>query len=115
MIDWYGVFHNALWVAGLAIALASLSYMDWRQRTQEPRIGFRVALGQPGFQTVFSLGMVLFCVGVALGGASWWQTAGWAILAVAFGWLAFTSWRKLRHPHADDAEQDDPGDESDLS
>ncbi|HRX03748.1 MAG: hypothetical protein KDI07_10985 [Anaerolineae bacterium] len=115
MIDWYGVFHNALWVAGLAIALASLSYMDWRRRTQEPRIGFRVALGQPGFQTVFSLGMVLFCVGVALGGASWWQTAGWAILAVAFGWLAFTSWRKLRHPHADDAEQDDPGDESDLS
>ena len=67
MIDWYGVFHNALWVLGLAIALASLSYSDWRRRTSEPRVGLRAALGQPGFQALFSLGMVLFCVGLRAG------------------------------------------------
>ena len=96
MIDWYGVFHNALWVLGLAVALASLSYMDWRRRTTEPRLSFRAALGRPGFQAVCSLGMVLFCAGLALAGDVWWQIAGWVILAVAFGWLAFSSWRQYR-------------------
>lgn len=115
MIDWYGVFHNALWVLGLAIALASLSYSDWQRRTSEPRVGFRAMLGQPGFQTAFSVGMVLFCAGIALGGAVWWQTLGWALLALAFAWLAFSSWRRLRRPQSDGVDVDDPGDESDQS
>lgn len=106
MIDWYGLFHNALWVLGLAIALASLSYTDWRRRTAEPRQSLRHALGRPGFQAVFSLGMVLFCAGLALGGDAWWQMAGWAILAAAFAWLAFTSWRQVRRGAATKPEDD---------
>ncbi len=110
MIDWYGVFHNALWVLGLAIVLASLSYSDWRRRTSEPRISFRAMLGDPGFQTTFSVGMVLFCAGIALGGAVWWQTLGWALLALAFAWLSFSSWRTLRRSPAVKADEDEDGD-----
>ena len=110
MIDWYGVFHNALWVLGLSIALASLSYTDWRRRTSEPRASFRAMLGDPGFQTVFSVGMVLFCAWLALGGSTWWQTVGWALLALAFVWLAFSSWRTLRRAQAVNADEDEDPD-----
>ena len=27
-IDWFGVFYNALWILGLAVALAAVSYAD---------------------------------------------------------------------------------------
>ncbi len=96
MIDWFGVASNGLWVLGLAIALAGLSYTDWRRRVDEPRVGLRQALGQPRFQALFGLGMTLFCAGLALSVGAWWQIAGWALLALAFAWLAFSSWRKAR-------------------
>ena len=110
MIDWYGVFHNALWVLGLAVALASLSYSDWRRRTSEPRISLRAIVGDPGFQMAFSVGMVLFCAGIALGGAVWWQTLGWALLALAFVWLAFSAWRMMRRERAVQADEEEDSD-----
>ena len=67
-------------------------------------------LGDPGFQTTFSVGMVLFCAGIALSGAVWWQTLGWALLALAFAWLAFSSWRTLRRSRAVKADEDEDGD-----
>jgi hypothetical protein len=96
MIDWFGLFHSALWVLGAAIALASLSYADWRRRLAEPPVGFRQAIAGHGFLATFSLGLTLFCAGLAIGASSWWQIAGWALLALGFGWLALRSWRRSR-------------------
>ena len=56
MIDWFGVFNNALWIFGLAIVLAALSYADWRRRLAVPKESFRQALAGPGFQAALSLG-----------------------------------------------------------
>lgn len=96
MIDWYGVFHNALWVLGLAVVLAALSYADWRRGTQTPKQSLRQALSQPGFQAAFCLGMVLFCTGVALGSHRWWEVVAWALLALLFVWQAVIAWRAAR-------------------
>lgn len=83
-IDWFGVFYNALWIFGLAVALAAVSYADWRRRLSQPRLSLRQALAQPAFQAAWSLGLLLFCAGLALSGGPWWQTAAWAALALAF-------------------------------
>ncbi|MCS6845764.1 MAG: hypothetical protein NZ528_15800 [Caldilineales bacterium] len=96
MIDWYGVFRNALWVLGLAVVLAAFSYADWWRRIQSPRLSLRQALGSAGFQAAAGLGMVLFSVGLALSSPRWWETAAWAVLALLFAWQAFAAWRSLR-------------------
>ena len=96
MIDWYGVFHNILWILGLAIVLAALSYADWRRRLATPRMALRQAWAEPGFQAAAGLGLALFCAGLALGSAIWWQIAAWAALGLAFIWIAFTNLRQAR-------------------
>lgn len=96
MIDWYGVFRNALWILGLAVAFAAFSYTDWWRGQQRPRLSLRQALSLPNFQAPFSLGMVLFCLGLALSSRRWWEIAVWAVLGVLFAWQAGASWLLLR-------------------
>ncbi len=96
MIDWFGVFHNTLWIVGLAIGLAALSYADWRRRTTAPPASFRHALAEPGFQATASLGLTLFCVGLALGSAAGWQIVAWAVLGLIFAWNTVTGTLHLR-------------------
>lgn len=100
MIDWFGVFHNALWILGLAIVLAALSYADWRRRLTVPPISFRKALAEPGFQAAVSLGFVLFCAGLALGSTVWWQIAAWTALGLLFTWQGLICLRQLRQKPA---------------
>ena len=98
----FDVFHNALWIAGLALALAALSYTDWQRKLAAPPRSLRQALNTPGFQAAFTLGLVLFCVGVALGDQPWWQRILWAVLAVASAWLALTAWKQHRRSNHDE-------------
>lgn len=107
MIDWIGLLENVLWVMGLAVALAAVSYTDWKRRLEEPRLSFRQMLGQARFQVAFGLGMALFCAGLALSLDAWWQRIGWALLAAAFTWLAISSWRRLRRAGKDSRDGGD--------
>lgn len=84
MIDWFGVFRNALWIFGLALALAAFSYADWWRRVQVPRQSLGRALEGSWFRVAFSLGLALFCAGLALGGGPWWMVALWAGLGLLF-------------------------------
>lgn len=112
MIDWFGVFHNALWILGLAIVLAALSTMDWRRRLVEPALSFRHALAGPGFQAAVSLGLILFCTGLALGSTVWWQIAAWAVLGAVFAWHALMCLRMLRRKAGETRQASSPGGES---
>ena len=105
MIDWFGVFHNALWIFGLAIVLAALSYADWRRRLVVPPVSFRQALAEPGFQAAVSLGFTLFCAGLALGSAVWWQIAAWAALGLFFAWNGLTCLRRMKKTRHLDQQQ----------
>ena len=109
MIDWFAVLHNALWIFGLAIVLAALSYADWRRRLVVPPVSFRQALAEPGFQAAVSLGFTLFCAGLALGSAVWWQIAAWVALGLFFAWNGLTCLRRMtKNPRQDQQQTASP-------
>ncbi len=75
MIDWWSVGVNGLWVAGLAIFLAALSYHRAAR-----------AHGAPGQALLWSgevwpaLGLALFCLGMGLVSDRWWKLLLWLAL-----------------------------------
>lgn len=78
-----GVLANALWVMGLAVLLATLSWAHWAAGVAEVR--FRRVLGRTGVRRVVDLGLALFCAGLAATSRVWWQWVAWGVLAAA--WL----------------------------
>ncbi len=88
MIDLRMVASGALWILGLAVILAALSWGNWEAKVSRSRL--REALARPHLQCTISAGLALFCVGLALGANRWWERALWAVLG-AF-WLVQMAW-----------------------
>ena len=89
MIAVWGAAANSLWILGLAVLLAVLSWTRWAASTEKAR--FRVVWGRPRVQQVLDLGLVLFCIGLAATTRTWWERVLWGLLAAAFvvqAWLA---------------------------
>lgn len=87
MIDVWWVVSNSLWVAGLALLLATLSWAWWAASVEGVRA--RAALARAGARRVWGLGLALFGAGMAATGRAWWERALWGALAVAmliYGW-----------------------------
>jgi len=82
MIDIWGVVANSLWILGLAVLLATLSWSHWAASTEKAR--FRAMLGRPRVQRVLDLGFFLFCAGLAATGRAWWERLLWGLLAAVF-------------------------------
>jgi len=80
MIDWVGVATNSLWLLGLAICLAVLSYADWNARNVGGRL--REVLAQPSFHLTLWSGLTFFCLGVVLSGGRWWERILWGVLVL---------------------------------
>ncbi|HVP22024.1 MAG TPA: hypothetical protein VMS73_09215 [Anaerolineaceae bacterium] len=81
MIDWFFLFSNALWILGLAVALAVFSFGVWQKG--EEKVPFSTFFGraQP---KLFLLGAgILFSIGLALNVDVPWQKAAWGVLVVA--------------------------------
>jgi hypothetical protein len=100
MIDWAAVGRGALWITGLAIALAAFSYTECWRSVQGGRL--RDALGTPHFLGPFSLGMALFSTGVALSSHQWWEIGAWAITGTLFLLQSALNWRAGRQNREDD-------------
>lgn len=96
LIDWAGVARNALWILGLSVVLAAWSYASWQAGARQ--IGIRRALEGAAFQVPFSLGLLLFSVGLAWGATRTWERIAWLALTVAFAWQGIVA---LRHERAD--------------
>jgi hypothetical protein len=80
MMEWLGVVTNGLWVLGLAGMLAALSYFDYYAKIRGQPV--RRVLNAPMFVRPFSWAGLIFCVGVAASGGSWYQRVAWVVLAV---------------------------------
>ena len=92
MTSWYGLGSNALWIAGLAVFLATLSMVHFQARTGEERLRHR--LGERGPQMAMATGFILFCAGLLLSSHSWWEKGIWGVCAVlVLAWLV-RLWRR---------------------
>ena len=94
MIDWYSVGFGALWILGLGLVTAALSFANYLASQQKRR--FRQALEMPACRIMIDLGLVFFCVGLAGGVSAVWERLLWAVLALVF---ALQTWqaRKMRN------------------
>ena len=82
MIDVWSMLATGLWVAGLALLLATLSWAQWRAgRERRP---LRAELRRTATGRTLDVGMVLFCAGLAATGRRWWEWALWGLLALGF-------------------------------
>ena len=88
MINWGRVALNAIWILGVATALASWSWGRW----------IRLSVPGSGAGTeaswLTSTGLAVAAVGVALAAESWWLRAGWAFCAAAYAVETGRRWRK---------------------
>ena len=82
MIDWFNLAGNALWIIGLALALAAVSHASWQASLYHERL--RLRLAQKGYQLVFDVAAVLFCLGMAATSRRVWENILWIVLAVLF-------------------------------
>jgi hypothetical protein len=82
MIDWWGVFSNAIWISGAALALAALSYAYWQARVDGQRL--RQAIGRPSIQAALHIAGALFSVGMAATARYSFEVIVWLILAAQF-------------------------------
>ncbi len=86
MINWRETITGCVWIIGLAIALAAVSYHGaWRAN-------------HPGTQRIpraeaawLGAGTSIFCAGLALAGEQTWEIALWAALGALC--LVFTAFR----------------------
>jgi hypothetical protein len=88
VIDVWGVIANSLWILGLAVLLAVLSWAHWAASTEGKRL--HAVLGQHRTQQGLDLGLFLFCAGLAATGRAWWERVLWGLLAVAWVFQAWT-------------------------
>ena len=97
MVDWQGLLVNALWILGLACALAGLSiksYMRLLAPTMRAVHGQKhayISLGRSE-SILLRVGPILFCGGVLLLSTTAWERAVWALA------LVLTLKSLARHP-----------------
>ena len=85
MTDWAGVATNGLWILGLSIILAAVSYHDSLARETGQRR--RDLFQRPSWKLPFSVGMVLLCLGLVLSlRLAWWHRTVGATLVFPFVW-----------------------------
>lgn len=84
MIEIWSVAANALWVLGAAILLATLSEASMLAR--QARCAVRQVLETGGYRAATSLGLILFCIGMAATETRTW--ARWLWILVTTGLLA---------------------------
>lgn len=82
MIDWVVVGFGALWIIGLGLVTAALSFANYLASQQKRR--FKQALEMPAFRIMINLGLVFFCLGWAGGVTAVWERLLWAFLALMF-------------------------------
>ncbi len=82
MIDWYGVFANSLWIIGLSVLLAVWSMVYYEsQRTGQL---MRVVWDSLGYRWAITVGLLLFCGGLAATDDRLWAQLLWGLLGIAF-------------------------------
>jgi len=93
MIDWWGVIANSIWIAGSALALASISYASWQGHATRQTL--RVMLGRRPFRLALDAAGLLFCAGMAATAGGALEIVAWLALSVLFVAQLIRDWRSV--------------------
>ena len=96
MMDFRSVVANTLWILGLALILAALSWAYWVAVQEHVR--FRVALSRPGVARALDGGLMLFCAGLAATARTGWEQVLWGVLAGGFLVVSLLGGKVSRRP-----------------
>jgi hypothetical protein len=91
MVDWFGLLANGLWILGLAVLLAAVSYHAWEAEVRGRPL--REQLGGDQFGWVAWLSLVLVGLGLALTSDRVWEMVIWGVFVLAAGYYGVKSWR----------------------
>jgi hypothetical protein len=80
MIEWLSVGFNALWIFGLGLEVAALSFADYLAG-QQKRPFWRV-VQMPACRIVIDLGLLLFCLGLVGCASALWERVFWVVIAL---------------------------------
>lgn len=80
MIPWWSVLLNTLWILGLALLLANLSFHGWL--AQQEGSSLRQQFSKPQFLKYFWLGLLLIALGLAGTSDRLWERVIWLLLAL---------------------------------
>jgi hypothetical protein len=83
MIDVWSVAANGLWVVGLSILLAALSWTAWAATAGGDRL--RIVIVRSPIRLCIDVGFLLFCSGLAATARTWWERLLWGGLTAAWG------------------------------
>jgi hypothetical protein len=93
-IDWREVFSNAVWIFGCALALAVLSYADWRAAQHHEKL--RAQFVRPNIRLAFDASLLFICLGLAATSDSTLTVIIWLILAILSIIQTVLDWRTFR-------------------
>lgn len=82
LINIKGVIANSLWIVGLAVILATLSWANGAALAEGLR--FRKVWSRKAVRGAAYLGLTLFCVGLAATASTWWEQLLWSLLALSW-------------------------------
>ncbi|MDR3574719.1 MAG: hypothetical protein P4L50_12710 [Anaerolineaceae bacterium] len=82
LIDWGDLAANALWIIGLGLALAAMSFASFEASTGHLRL--KDVLTQNRFEIILDLAGILFCSGLAATSSQLIALILWIILAALF-------------------------------
>jgi hypothetical protein len=88
MIDWVSVGFGGLWILGLGLLTAALSFANYS--ANQPKRRLRQVLDIPACRIMIDLGLVFFCLGWAGGVSVVWERLLWAVLALI---IAVHAWQ----------------------
>lgn len=91
-IMWPGLARSALWIVGLAVAVAVASHASWRASQggvcREP--------GPVAWLAPMSAGLLLVTISLAWGATTAWERSLWAASSLALSWPILDSLRRQR-------------------
>jgi hypothetical protein len=82
MINWVSLSFGALWIFGLGLEVATLSFAYYL--ANQKKLGFRQALEMPVCRIMINLGLVFFCLGWTGSASGTLERIVWAVLALIF-------------------------------
>src|SRR5262245_4992635 len=84
------LFAYSLWLTGLALLLATLSFTHWQTLNQNR--SFRRFLGEPATRSIIIAGLLLVSLGLTVVAPVWWQKVIWASLLLWSLWQGWLLW-----------------------